>query len=227
MLYFDTTYLVLIPAIFFSLYAQIKVNSTFKKYQKVNNSGGLTGAEAARKILDANGLYNVNIEHISGNLNDHFDPSANVIRLSDSVYNKSTVAAVGVAGHEAGHAVQHSVGYVPIKIRSAIIPVTQFGSALSMPLVILGLIFAFQPLITAGIFLFTAVVIFQTVTLPVEFNASSRALKALSQNSVLSEDELKQSKKVLIAAGMTYVAALFSSIMSLLRLILLSNRNKR
>ncbi len=227
LLYFDTTYILLIPAIIFSIYAQIKVNSTFNKYQKINNSRGITGAEAADRILRENGIFNVRTEHIRGHLTDNYNPSDNVIRLSDSVYNKSSAAAVGVACHEAGHAIQYAQGYIPIKIRSAIIPVTQIGSSLSMPLVLLGLIFALQPLITAGIFLFTAVVFFQAVTLPVEFNASRRAVNAIKDSGILNDDEVKAVRKVLTAAALTYVAALFSSLMSLLRLIVLSNRNKR
>ncbi len=227
MFYFDSTYLIIIPAIIFSLYAQIKVNSTFKKYQEINNSRGLTGAEAARKILDANGLSSIRIERISGHLTDHYSPAENVIRLSDSVYGKTSAAAVGVAAHETGHAIQYAQGYFPIKLRNSIIPVTRIGSSLSMPLILMGILFSFQPLITAGIFLFTAVVIFQAITLPVEFNASNRAVKILEEYSILDGEELKQSRKVLNAAALTYVAALFSSLMSLLRLIAISNRNKR
>ncbi len=227
MFYFDSTYLIIIPAIIFSLFAQIRVNSTFKKYQKVNNSKGLTGAETARKILDSNGLGHIRVEHVSGHLTDHYSPNENVIRLSESVYNSTSAAAVGVAAHEAGHALQHSEGYFPIKLRNAIIPVTQFGSSLSMPLVLLGILFSFQPLVTVGIFLFTAVVAFQAITLPVEFNASNRAVRILDEYSVLDGGELASCKKVLNAAALTYVAALFSSLMSLIRLIAISNRNKR
>lgn len=226
-LYFDYTYLILIPAIIFALYAQTKVSSTFKKYQSVNNRRGMTGQEVARQILDDNGLFNVPVEHVAGNLTDHFDPRTNVVRLSDSVYSSTSVSAIGVAAHEVGHAVQHATGYAPIKIRNAILPITQLGSTLAMPIVLIGLIFTLQPLITVGIFLFAFVTLFQAVTLPVEFNASSRALQTLDSHNILEEDELRMSRKVLTAAAMTYVAALLSSLLSLLRLILLSNRRRR
>ncbi len=223
-MFFDETYLILIPAMIFALFAQINVKSTFNKYSRKNNSRGLTGAEIARQILDANGLYNVRIEHISGSLTDHFSPNENVVRLSDDVYGKSTIASAGVAAHEVGHAIQHSVGYAPIKIRNAIIPVTQIGSSISMPIFIIGIALSFKPLVTAGILLFSAVVFFQLITLPVEFNASRRALKTLESKNILEGDELKGSAKVLRAAAMTYLAGLFSSLASLIRLIAISNR---
>lgn len=227
-MYFDSTYLIVLPAIIFALIAQLMVKSTFSKYSNESNQHGYTAKEVARKILDENGLYNVSIEYISGNLTDHYDPSANVIRLSDSVYNSTSVAAIGVAAHEVGHAIQHAQGYSPIKIRQAIIPITQIGSRLAVPLVLLGmLISAFQWLIPVGIFLYAGVVLFQAVTLPVEFNASGRALKTLDENVILYKDEVRMAKKVLTAAAMTYVAAMFSALMSLLRLILLSNRGRR
>ncbi|MDE6764404.1 MAG: zinc metallopeptidase [Oscillospiraceae bacterium] len=227
-MYFDSTYLIVLPAIIFALIAQIMVKTTFSKYSSENNQHGYTAKEVARKILDENGLYNVSIEYISGNLTDHFDPSSNVIRLSDSVYNSTSVAAIGVAAHEVGHAIQHAKGYTPIKIRQAIIPITQIGSNLAVPLVLIGVLFgAFQWLIPVGIFLYAGVVLFQAVTLPVEFNASSRALKTLDENVILYKNEVRMAKKVLTAAAMTYVAAMFSSLMSLLRLIMLSNRGRR
>lgn len=227
-MYFDSTYLIVLPAIIFALIAQIMVKTTFSKYSSESNEHGYTAKEVARKILDENGLYNVSIEYISGNLTDHYDPSANVIRLSDSVYNSTSVAAIGVAAHEVGHAIQHAQGYTPIKIRQAIIPITQIGSSLAVPLVLVGMLFsAFQWLIPVGIFLYAGVVLFQAVTLPVEFNASGRALKTLDENVILYKDEVRMAKKVLTAAAMTYVAAMFSSLMSLLRLILLSNRGRR
>lgn len=226
-MYFDSTYLIVLPAIIFALIAQIMVQSTFKKYSKECNQHGYTAKEVTRKILDDNGLYNVSIEYIQGNLTDHYDPQSNVIRLSDTVYNSTSVAAIGVAAHEAGHAIQHAQGYTPIKIRQAIIPVTQIGSRLAVPLVLVGMIFAaFRFLIPVGIFLYAGVVLFQAVTLPVEFNASSRALRTLDENVILYKDEVRMAKKVLTAAAMTYVAAMFSSLMSLLRLILLSNRRR-
>ncbi len=228
MLYFDSTYLIVLPAVIFALIAQIMVKSTFNKYSKEKNEQGYTARDVARQILDENGLYNIQIEHISGNLTDHYDPSANVIRLSDTVYSSTSVAAIGVAAHEVGHAIQHAQGYSPIKIRQAIIPITRIGSNLAVPLVLIGMVFsAFEWLIPVGIFLYTGVVFFQAVTLPVEFNASSRALKTLDERAILRNDEVKMAKKVLTAAAMTYVAAMFSSLMSLLRLILISNRGRR
>ncbi len=226
--YYDSTYLIVLPAIIFALVAQLMVKSTFNKYSKIKNQYGYTARDVARRILDDNGLHNVNIEYISGNLTDHYDPSANVIRLSDSVYNSTSVAAIGVAAHEVGHAIQHSQGYGPIKIRQAIIPITQIGSNLAVPLVLVGMIFAaLKWLIPVGVFLYAGVVLFQAVTLPVEFNASGRALRTLDENNILQSDEVRMSKKVLTAAAMTYVAAMFSSLMSLLRLILIANRGKR
>jgi len=226
-MYWDSTIIILIPAIIFSIVAQIMVKSAFSKYSNVRNSRGLTGADAAREILDRNGLTNVRIEHISGSLTDHYDPKANVIRLSDDVYGSATVAAVGVAAHEAGHAVQYAEGYYPIKIRNAIIPVTRFGSSLSTPLVILGLALSWDFLITAGILLFCAVVLFQAITLPVEFNASGRALKTLRSSHFLEDDEMKGARSVLTAAAMTYVAAMLSALLSLVRLLVISGRRRR
>mgnify|MGYP000476060760 FL=1 len=224
-MYWDQTIIILIPALIFSLIAQLMVKGAFSKYSGVRNSRGYTGADAARAILDRNGLSYIRIEHINGELTDHYDPGANVIRLSDSVYNNDSVAAVGVAAHEAGHAVQYAEGYGPIKVRSAIIPITQFGSNLSTPLVILGIIFSSNVLITAGILLFCTVVLFQAITLPVEFNASGRALKVLREEHFLDDDEMKGAKSVLTAAALTYVAAMFSALASLARLLLISNRN--
>lgn len=226
-MYWDSTIIILIPAIIFSIVAQVMVKSAFSEYSKVRNSRGLTGADAAREILDRNGLTNVRIEHISGSLTDHYDPKANVIRLSDDVYGSATVAAVGVAAHEAGHAVQYAEGYYPIKIRNAIIPVTRFGSSLSTPLVILGLVLSSDFLITAGILLFCAVVLFQAITLPVEFNASGRALKTLRSSHFLEDDEMKGARSVLTAAAMTYVAAMLSALLSLVRLLVISGRRRR
>ena len=232
----DWTILVLIPAMIFALWAQARVNSTFKRYAKVHSRRGLTGAEAARRVLDAAGLYHVRIEHIRGHLTDHYDPRENVIRLSDATFNSTGIAAVGVAAHEAGHAVQHAQGYVPIKLRAAIIPITNIGSKLSMPLFLLGLIFAGgsyvgggigETLMLTGILLFSFSTLFQLVTLPTEFNASSRAMKALEDGGVLAADELPAAKKTLSAAAMTYVAALATSLASLLRLILIFNGNRR
>lgn len=224
-MYWDQTIIILIPALIFSLIAQLMVKGAFSKYSGVRNSRGYTGADAARAILDRNGLSYIRIEHINGELTDHYDPGANVIRLSDSVYNNDSVAAVGVAAHEAGHAVQYAEGYGPIKVRSAIIPITQFGSNLSTPLVIFGIIFSSNVLITAGILLFCTVVLFQAITLPVEFNASGRALKVLREEHFLDDDEMKGAKSVLTAAALIYVAAMFSALASLARLLLIRNRN--
>ncbi len=231
----DWTILVLIPAMIFAIWAQINVKSTFEKYSKLKTTRGMTGAEAARRILDANGLGHIKVEHIGGHLNDHYDPKAGVIRLSDATYASTTAAAIGVAAHEAGHACQHAVGYAPIKIRAAIIPITRIGSMLSMPIFILGMLFGSTGyiggmtgdlLMVTGIVLFSFSTLFQLVTLPTEFNASSRALKVLSDGHYLVGDELNAAAKVLRAAALTYVAALASSLASLLRLILIFNRRR-
>lgn len=215
-------YLLAIIPLIVAMIASANVKATYSRYQKMFNSRGLTGAGAARQILDLNGLYNVGIEHISGNLTDHYDPRANVVRLSDSTYNSSSVAAVGVAAHEVGHAVQHAVGYTPIKIRTKVIPLTNIGSSLSYPLVLIGLISGATALINFGVILFLAVVFFQFVTLFVEFDASSRAMKTLESYNMLEGSELKASRKVLTAAALTYVAALFTAVMQLVRLLLMA-----
>lgn len=224
--YYDPTYILVIIGFIFAMIASTGVQSAFNKYSKVKSYRGYTGADAARKILDDNGLTNVRIEHISGNLSDHFDPRTNVIRLSDATYNDTSVAAIGVAAHEAGHAVQHAVGYAPIKVRNAIVPVVNIASGLAMPLFFIGLIMAAPVLTNLGIILFAAALIFQVVTLPVEFNASRRALTILNQSAMLEEDELSGAKKVLTAAAMTYVAAVISTALQLLRLVLLSNSRR-
>ena len=225
--WFDYTYLLLIPALLFGLYAQFKVNSTYSKYQKVNNSRGWTAAEVARKILDDNGLYDVNIAHIAGNLTDNYNPKTNTVSLSDSVYSSASVAAIGVAAHECGHAVQHAEQYTPIKIRSALVPVTNFGSSFGVIILAIGLIFSSYNIAMIGVLLYSLMAVFQAVTLPVEFNASSRALTTLREQNMLEDDELKMSKKVLSAAAMTYVAALVSSISTIFRLLLIVNRGTR
>lgn len=232
----DWTFLVLIPAMIFAFWAQARVSSTFKKYAKVHNRRGLTGAEAARRVLDSAGLYQVRIERIHGHLTDHYDPRENVIRLSDATYASTGIAAVGVAAHEAGHACQHAQGYVPIKVRAAIIPITNIGSRLSMPLFLIGMIFAGggyvgggigEMLMLTGILFFSFSTLFQLVTLPTEFNASARAMKALEDGGLLADDELPAARKTLSAAAMTYVAALATSLASLLRLILIFNNRRR
>ena len=230
MFYFDYTYLIFVlPALLLALWAQTSVQSTFKKYSKVISSRRMTGAEAARRILDANGLYNVEVRKVSGQLTDHFDPRTNTVSLSESVYDNTSVAAIGVAAHESGHAVQHAVGYSPMKLRAAIIPVTQIGSRLAVPLVILGLLLAIPSLAYAGCIFFATATVFQLVTLPVEFNASRRALEAIEGTGLLNNEELDCSKKVLTAAAMTYVAALAVSLGQLLRLLFLvtNGRDRR
>lgn len=224
--FYDYTYILfMLPALIISIYAQFKVNSTFKKYSEVRSYRNITGAEAAKRVLMNSGINDVTIEHISGNLTDHFDPRSKVIRLSDSVYNSTSVSAIGVAAHEAGHAVQHEVGYTPIKIRSALIPVTQFSSTLSMPLIFIGLLLpSYGWLAIAGIVLFSVAVLFQLVTLPVEFNASRRAIEKLETTGLLYGEEIKGAKKVLSAAAMTYLAAMITSVLTLLRLLLILGR---
>ncbi|MBR6808310.1 MAG: zinc metallopeptidase [Clostridia bacterium] len=227
MFYLDPTYLLILPAFIISLWASYNVNATFKKYSKVPSENGMTGYDAARKILDSNGLRHIDVIRTPGNLTDHYDPKANVIRLSDSVYGERSAAAVGVAAHEAGHAVQHAVGYGPIKLRMAIVNVTNIGSNLSMPLFFIGLLLSSPALCYAGIALFSAVVFFQLVTLPVEFNASRRALDTLKSSKMQSEKGLKAAKKVLSAAALTYVAALMVSLSNLLRLLVIANGRRR
>ena len=225
--YFDWTVLIVLPALIFTVWAQIMVKSTFDKYSKISTKRGITGADAARRVLDANGLYDVRIEHIRGELTDHYDPRDNVIRLSDAVYASTSAAAIGVACHEAGHAVQHARQYFPIKVRMSIIPITRFGSMLAMPLFFIGLLLATDILLVAGILLYSTVALFQLVTLPVEFNASARALEAIRSSGMLDTQECEASKKVLTAAAMTYVAALATSLLTLLRLLVIANGRRR
>ena len=232
-MFFDWTYIVLVlPAVIFSIWASAKVNSTFKKYSYVRPDSGMTGAEAARRVLDANGLYNVRIERIPGNLTDHFDPRTNVIRLSDSVYSVSSAAAIGVAAHEAGHAVQYARSYLPLKLRNAIIPATNLGSRLAIPLILLGLLFSsmgsqFIYVAYAGIICFALSTLFQLLTLPTEFNASKRALVSIENSQLLCGRDLDAAKEVLSAAAMTYVAALAVSVMQLLHLISIVGGRRR
>lgn len=225
MFFYDSYYLMLVvPAIIISLFAQMKVKSTYAKYSQVLSRSGRTAAEITRAILDMNGLQNVRIEQVSGSLSDHYDPRTNVIRLSDTVRSDVSVASIGVAAHEAGHAVQYAVGYGPIKARNAFLPVANIGSKLSLPLILLGIIMSFDPLVSIGILLFSFVLVFQLITLPVEFDASRRALKTLSDNGILQGEEVVGAKKVLSAAAMTYVAAALVSAMQLLRLVLINRR---
>lgn len=223
---FDWTYLVfIVPCIIITLICQVKVQSTFSKYSKIRNSRNITGAQAAEYVLRQNGVTGVRIEHVSGSMTDHFDPRTNVIRLSDTVYNSNSVAAVGVACHEAGHAVQHAEGYLPNKIRSIILPMAKIGSQLSWILILLGLIFTAKVgfvLLYIGIILFSLSVLFTIATLPVEFNASKRALECIRMSDLLYGDEYTGAKRTLQAAAMTYVAAALTAIMQLLRLIVIA-----
>ena len=224
--YFDWTWILLIPAMILSMWAQANVNGTFKKYSKVNNRFGYTGAEVARRILDMNGLYSVQIERVNGNLTDHFDPWTNGVRLAEATYDSTSGGAIGVAAHEVVHAVQHATGYTAIKNRNAIVPAVNICNMLSMPILILGLFLSYT-LVELGIILFSATVLFQLITLPVEFNACSRAIKTLEGQNLLTADETAGAKKVLNAAALTYVAAAFSAIMSLLRIILIFGNRRR
>lgn len=223
----DWTYLVfIVPALLISLWAQFKVSSAFSKYSNVRTSRGLTGAQVSEYILRVHGVSGVRIEHVTGNLTDHYDPTSNVIRLSDAVYGSTSVAAVGVAAHETGHAIQYAVGYQPIKLRAAVIPASRIGSYASWPLILLSIVLGSMTLAWLGIGFFCLATLFQVLTLPVEFNASSRALKAIDEWNILSPEEYTGAKKVLTAAALTYVAALFTSLMQLLRLIyIFSDRN--
>lgn len=219
---FDPTYLLLIIGMLLSLAASAKVKGTFSKYSRVRSASGMTGAEAAQRILRTAGITDVTVVPIPGSLTDHYDPRTKKLGLSEDVFNRSSLAAVGVAAHECGHAIQHAINYAPLTIRSAIVPVANIGSTLSWPLFLAGLIFSIPPLLTLGILLFSLAVLFQLVTLPVEFNASSRALKLLGTTGILGEQEIGGARKVLSAAALTYVAALAASILQLLRLIILA-----
>ena len=223
----DYTYILVVIGAIICLIASARMNSTFNRYQRVRSMSGMTGAMAAERILRDAGIHDVQVQHVSGNLTDHYNPMNKTLSLSDSVYNSTSVAAVGVAAHECGHAIQDATNYVPLNLRSAIVPVANIGSTLSWPLFLAGLIFSIRPLLTLGIILFTFAVLFQLVTLPVEFNASSRALKMLGSSGMLGTDEVKGAKKVLTAAALTYVAALAASILQLLRLIILAGGRDR
>ncbi len=231
--YFDWSYIVLVlPALILAMAAQGKVSSTFNKYSRVPSRIGITGAEAARRIMERNGIYDVSIERVSGNLTDHYDPSKKVLRLSDSVYSSSSIAAVGVAAHETGHAIQHARGYAPLSLRSLMVPLANIGSRLAMPLIILGIIFGFSSmmgdsLIELGIILFGLSVVFTIITLPVEFNASKRAIGCLEESRILYDDEIDGAKKVLSAAAMTYVASTAVALAQFVRLLLIFGGRRR
>lgn len=226
MFYPDTTFILLIPAILFSLYAQGKISGTFQRYSKVPNRKGYTASDVARRILDSKGLNNVRIERVRGSLTDHYDPRKQVLRLSDTVHSSTSIAAIGVAAHEAGHAVQHSAGYVPLFIRNTIAPVASFGSNMSWILIMAGLLLRWFELIQIGIVFFTVVVLFQLVTLPVEFNASKRAIAMLTDSGLIAREEIVPAKKVLSAAALTYVAAALTAVLQLLRFVLMANRRR-
>ena len=222
----DWSILIVLPAFIFTLWAQVSVQSAYQKYSRVRNAYGMTGADAARRILNQNGLNHIRIEMIRGEMTDHYDPRAGVIRLSEGVYNTASVAAVGIAAHEAGHAVQHATAYGALKVRNAIIPVCRFGSMAAMPLFIIGLFLVSDALMTVGILAYAVVTLFQLITLPVEFNASRRAMKAIEGWGYMSREESDGSRKVLRAAAMTYVAALATSLLTLLRLVLIMSGNR-
>lgn len=226
-MFWDPTYILVIIGAIVSAIASWNVNKTFKNFSKFSNGKGLVAEDVAALIMHKAGIYDVRIERIRGNLTDHYSPGEKVLRLSDSVYGSTSIAAIGVAAHECGHAIQHHVGYFPLKLRSASVPIANIGSKLSWPIILLGLIFGWTGFAQVGVFLFTFVVFFQLITLPVEFNASRRALTVLEGNNFLIGGELKGASKVLRAAALTYVASLFSSILQLLRLIILTRGNKR
>lgn len=228
MMFYDPTYLLVLIGIVITLAASSRVKTTYAKYAKVKSNSGLTGAEAAKRILQASGIYDVRIERASGHLTDHYDPRKKILSLSDSVYSGNNIAAIGVAAHECGHAIQDQTEYIPLRFRGFLVPVANFGSTLAWPLIIIGLVLGgFESLITIGILLFSIAVLFQIVTLPVEFNASKRAVYMLSQTGILYEDELNKTRKVLHAAALTYVAGAAASILQLLRLILLFGGRNR
>ena len=229
-MYFDPTYMLVLVGVVLCLLASARVKSTFRKYSQFRNSRGITGAEAAERVLHGAGIYDVRIEHVAGELTDHYDPRSKVLRLSDSTYGSTSVAAVGVAAHECGHAIQHATGYAPLKFRGALVPVVNFGSAIAWPLILIGLLFNSQSsvlFINIGIIAFSAAVLFQLVTLPVEFNASNRAIRVIADTGMMQGEEIKAAKKVLGAAALTYVASAASSILQLLRIILLTGGRRR
>lgn len=229
-MYFDPTYMLVLIGVVICLAASAKMRSTFSRYSRIRNHSGMTGREAAEQVLHRAGIYDVRVEHVSGNLTDHYDPRSKVLRLSDATYGSASVAAVGVAAHECGHAIQHATGYAPLAFRSALVPVANFGSTIAWPLILIGLLFNSQSsvlFLNLGILAFSLAVLFQIVTLPVEFNASSRAIRMLSGNGMLYEDEVQATRKVLTAAALTYLAGAASAILQLLRIILISNSRRR
>lgn len=226
---FDPTMILVLIGVVLSLWAQGRVTSTFNKYSRVRSRTGMTGAEAAKRLLSAQGIYDVTVRQVSGSLTDHYDPRTKTVNLSESVYHATSVAAIGVAAHECGHAMQHNEGYAPLRFRSALVPAANFGSRLSWPLILLGLVLGGlgSPLVQIGILMFTLAVLFQLVTLPVEFNASGRAVRLLDSQGILSGDEVSGTRKVLSAAALTYVAAAATSMLQLLRLVILFGGRRR
>ena len=226
--YFDPTYILVLVGAVLCIWAQMRVQSTYRKYSRIRSRSGMTGAQAAQRILQMSGIYDVRIEHVRGELTDHYDPSSKVLRLSDSVYGSDSIAAIGVAAHECGHAVQHDKGYAPLTFRTALVPAANIGSRLGILIILLGVIFSMNHmLIQIGIWVFALAVLFQVVTLPVEFNASGRALAMLGNYGMMEQDETRGCRKVLSAAALTYVAAAASAILQLLRLVLLFGGNRR
>lgn len=226
-MFFDATYILVLIGVVICMIASARMNATFNRYSKVRSHSGMTGREAAERILMQAGIRDVRVEHVSGNLTDHYDPRSKILRLSDATYSSNSVAAVGVAAHECGHAIQHEKGYAPLAIRGSLVPVANFGSTIAWPLIVIGLVMNSNMsalLLNLGILAFSFAVLFQLVTLPVEFNASGRALKILGNSGILYEDELKSTRKVLTAAALTYVAGATSAILQLLRILLLANR---
>ncbi len=226
-MFFDATYILVLIGVVICMIASARMNATFNRYSRVRSHSGMTGREAAERILMQAGIRDVRVEHVSGNLTDHYDPRSKILRLSDATYSSNSVAAVGVAAHECGHAIQHEKGYAPLAIRGSLVPVANFGSTIAWPLIVIGLVMNSNMsavLLNLGILAFSFAVLFQLVTLPVEFNASGRALKILGNSGILYEDELKSTRKVLTAAALTYVAGATSAILQLLRIILLANR---
>ena len=232
MFFYDWTIILVIPAIILSIYAQAKVNSAYKKYSAIRNTKGYTAADVARQLLMSSRINDVSVEQIRGNLTDHYDPKTKTLRLSEGVYNNPSLAAIGIAAHETGHAIQDNVGYGPLALRSGLVPMANIGSRLAVPLIIIGLLFASGTgsfgmlLVNAGILLYTVAVAFTLITLPVEFNASGRAIELLSEYHFLTPDEIDPAKKVLNAAALTYVAAALTAVLTLLRFILIANRRR-
>ena len=229
MFYFDPTYMLVIVGVIICLLASAKMRSTFQKYARVRSHSGMTGREAAEEVLRQAGIYDVRVERVAGNLTDHYDPRTKVLRLSDATYGSNSIAAVGVAAHECGHAIQHAQGYVPLKVRGSLGPVANLGSTLAWPLILLGLLFTGESsvmFLNLGVLAFSLAVLFQIVTLPVEFNASNRAIRILGSSGIMYPEEVKDTKKVLSAAALTYVAGAAAAILQLLRIVLLTGRRR-